>query len=140
MSFGSPYQSPQYNAPDFQSPPRTPAVWYWYVAYCIAMALLYFGVIALGGVFYGMADAIAAEDPEMSAAEARVMGVLFVVICLPLFLLYAVAPFLPKGKFARILGIVNIAIGMTSACCLPAAIPLLIFWIKPELKAFMRVG
>jgi hypothetical protein len=33
---------------------------------------------------------------------------------------------------------VTIGLGMTSACTLPICIPLLIFWLKPETKAFFH--
>jgi hypothetical protein len=37
--------------------------------------------------------------------------------------------------------IVLICLGMTSVCCMPVTIPLLIFWIKPDAKAwFGRVA
>lgn len=139
MSSGSsPYQSPNYHSPQFQAPKRVPAVWYWYVAYCVAMALLYLMCLALGFVMLSFAEEMAAEDPEMSATQARVMGVVFIAMSIPLMLMYGIAPLMPKSKGAWILGIVNIALGLTSACCLPVCIPLLIFWIKPELKEFMN--
>jgi hypothetical protein len=36
--------------------------------------------------------------------------------------------------------LVLICIGMTSCCILPAAIPLLIFWLKPEAKNWFHQG
>lgn len=141
MSSGSsPYQSPNYYSQQFQPPKRVPAVWYWYVTYCVAMLLLYLACAAGGAALLGFAEELAADDPDMSASEARVMGVVFVAISIPLILMYGAAPLLPKGKVAWILGIVNIAIGLTSACCLPVCIPLLIFWLKPEMKEFMNAA
>jgi hypothetical protein len=32
--------------------------------------------------------------------------------------------------------LVVICVGMTSFCCMPVCIPLLIFWIKPEVRAY----
>ena len=140
MSFGnSPYQPPLYIPPQSLIASRPPAVWYWYVAYCVAMALLYLACTAGSVALFSFADEIFAADPEMSPDEARVMGVILSVVSIPLTLLFGFAPLLPKGKVAWIIGFVNIGIGMTSACCLPACVPLIIFWTKPELKAYLRV-
>ncbi len=71
-------------------------------------------------------------DQEMSATEAKVIGVIFAVIGLPLAILFAAGLFWKKGQGAWVFHIVLIAIGLTSACCLPTNIPLLIFWIKAK--------
>lgn len=111
---------------------QTPAVWKWYVAYCIIMALGFF-LLAVTGLFTFFVDP---AELEMSSGEATLMSVTLVFVGLLLLFPYAVAPFLPRQNWAWVLGIVLISIGMTSTCCLPVAIPLLIFWIKPENKAF----
>src|SRR5918995_5390773 len=111
--------------------PATPPVYKWFVAYCIVMALLYL-TLAVMGIVFGFIE----PDREMSAAEAKVMGAVFLILGLVFFVPYAVAPFLPRQSWVWVLGLVLICIGLTSACCLPACIPLLIFWLKPEMKAF----
>ena len=75
-------------------------------------------------------------DADMSATEAKIMGAVFLILGLVLFVPYALAPFLPRQSWVWVLGLVLICIGLTSACCLPACIPLLIFWLKPDVKAF----
>ena len=109
----------------------TPPVYRWFVAYCVGMALLALGTAAMGIVFM-----FSEPDPEMSAEEAKVMGLVCLVLGLVFFVPYAFAPFLPRQSWAWVFGLVLICIGLTSTCCLPAAIPLLIFWLKPEMKAF----
>jgi len=111
--------------------PATPPVYKWFVAYCILMALLYLTMAVMGIVFM-----FTEPDPEMSAAEAKVMGAVILILGLVFFVPYALAPFLPRKSWVWIFGLVLICIGLTSACCLPACIPLLIFWLKPEMKAF----
>ena len=111
--------------------PGTPAVYNWFVVYCILMALLYLALAAMGIVFM-----FSEPDPEMSAAEAKVMGSVFIILGLIFFVPYAIAPLLPRKSWVWVLGLVLICIGLTSACCLPACIPLLIFWLKPEMKQF----
>lgn len=109
----------------------TPPVYRWFVAYCIFMALLYLSLAGMGIVFMFIEP-----DRDMSATEAKIMGAVLLIIGLAFFVPYAVAPFLPRQSWVWILGLVLICIGLTSACCLPACIPLLIFWLKPEMKAF----
>ena len=111
--------------------PATPPVYKWFVVYCILMALLYMTTAIIGIVFMFIEP-----DREMSAAEAKIMGSVFLILGLALFVPYAIAPFLPRKSWVWVLGLVLICIGLSSACCLPACIPLLIFWLKPEMKAF----
>jgi hypothetical protein len=99
------------------------------------MALLYVGLIVLCAAFLLLADQI----PDMQDEEAMVLKIQFGVmlaVSAPLAALFGIAPLLPKRRAAWIYGFVTIGIGMTSACCLPATIPLLLFWIKPETKEF----
>ncbi len=108
-----------------------PPIFKWFVAYCIFMALLYLGMAVMGiGLMF------AEPDRDMSAEEAKVMAALFLILGLVFFVPYAFAPFLPRQSWAWVFGLVLICLGLTSACCLPICIPLLIHWLKPEMKAF----
>ena len=109
----------------------TPPVYKWFVVYCLLMALVYMTTAVMGIVFM-----FTQPDPEMSAAEAKLMGSVFLILGLVFFVPYALAPFLPRKSWVWVFGLVLICIGLTSACCLPACIPLLIFWLKPEMKTF----
>ena len=110
---------------------ETPSVYKWFVAYCVFMALGYLTAAAMGIVFLFIEP-----DADMSAAEARILGVVCLIVGLVFFIPYAAAPFLPRQSWVWVFGLVLICIGLGSACCLPACIPLLIFWLKPEMKAF----
>ena len=111
---------------------QSPPVWKWYIVYCILMAILYL-ITTLFGLGFLL---LGPEAPDMTETEARVMGFIFLIFSLPLLVIFALAPFLPKKPWVWIYGLVLIALGMTSMCCLPATIPLLIFWIKPETRQF----
>jgi len=111
--------------------PATPPVYTWFVVYCILMALLYLITAVMGIVFM-----FSEPDRDMSAQEAKIMGLVFLILGLGFFVPYALAPFLPRKSGVWVFGLVLICIGLTSACCLPVCIPLLIFWLKPETKAF----
>lgn len=108
-----------------------PPIWKFFVAYCAAMALLYLLCI----VFGVLAFFIEPKNQEEKTLQI-VMGFLFVGLGAVLFLLFAAAPFLPKKPWVWIYDIVLIAVGLTSCACLPVSIPLLIYWLKPETKAF----
>ena len=99
------------------------------------MALLYLATAVIGIVFLFIEP-----DRDMSAEEARIMGVVFIILGLVFFVPFALAPFLPHKSWVWVFGLVLICIGLTSTCCLPACIPLLIFWLKPEMKAFYGRG
>lgn len=109
----------------------TPPVYKWFVVYCIVMALLYLTTAVMGVVVM-----FVEPDRDMSAAEAKLMGTVFLILGLAFFVPYALAPFLPRQSWVWVLGLVLICIGLTSLCCLPVCIPLLISWLKPEMKTF----
>ena len=113
-----------------------PAVWQWYAAYCFALAFMYLVCVVMGFVFL-LGDP---ADLEMDPGGAKVMGALFIVLGLVFGAVYGAAPLMPQKKWAWVVGIVLICFGLTSACCLPAAIPLLIWWLKPETKAYYNAG
>ncbi len=108
----------------------TPPVWPWYVTYCVFMALLYLGCIGLG-VLLLLVDP---SDIDSDRVEALIYGVTFIVVSFPLMVAFAAAPFLPRRGWAWIVGLLLIGLGMTSCCCVPACLPLLLQWIKPETK------
>ncbi|HEX8695646.1 MAG TPA: hypothetical protein VF746_24745 [Longimicrobium sp.] len=113
-------------------PTRRPAVWSWFVAYCAVMVLIYL-LVAAAGVFFLVADP-AMLDTE--PAEAKAMGLIMIALGLVFAAPFAAAPFLPRRPWVWVYGIVLIALGMTSVCTLPAAIPLLVYWINAETKAW----
>jgi hypothetical protein len=123
----SPWQGAEWSAP-----PEPPAVWPWFIAYCIVMAIMYLLVAACGAV-------VLAVDPrelDMEPLEARILGSVYLGLGVLLLVPFAAAPLLPKRRWVWVYDIVLIALGMTSLCCLPATIPLLICWIKPETRVF----
>jgi hypothetical protein len=106
----------------------------WYYAYCAAMALLYLFCIGIGvaGIVFRSQLADHDHPPELLAF----LGVLFAALGVVFMLAFGAAPFLPHRSWVWIYHLVLIAVGMTSACCLPVCIALLIFWIKPETRAY----
>ena len=76
------------------------------------------------------------ETPRRDADTLAVQGIVFVFIGPLLFIPFAIAPFLGRKSWVWVYDLVLICLGMTSCACLPATIPLLIFWLKPETKAW----
>lgn len=109
---------------------KKPQRWTLFVIYCTLLAILYlaltiFGIVAL---------IIDPEKLDMNRDEAKIMGVVFIamgiVFCIP----FAIAPFLPMKPWVWVYDLVLICIGLTSLCCIPFSLPLLLSWIKPETK------
>ncbi|HKO60285.1 MAG TPA: hypothetical protein VJV03_03920 [Pyrinomonadaceae bacterium] len=109
-----------------------PPVLTWYKAYCALMALLYLFFVVLGIVFLTAAP----TDRNMSAQEAQITGGIMFFMGIALSIPFGVGAFLPQKPWAWVFGLVLICIGLTSVCCMPATIPLLIHWIKPETKFY----
>jgi hypothetical protein len=109
-------------------PPQlgSPPVWPWYIAYAVAMALMYLMVAASGGFLLAAGENI----------EDQIQGGVMAVMGLGLAAVFGVAPLLPKKPWAWVYHVVLIGLSMTSFCCMPISIPLLIHWLKPETKAF----
>lgn len=113
--YRSAYQSPGVpSRPPASDPGERPRVWPWYVAYCVAMALLYVAVVVGGALLFIFANEILAEQSRHDDMDPRIMGVILLIVGGPLAVFFGVAPFL-TGRTAWIVGIVAIGIGMTSA-------------------------
>lgn len=106
--------------------------YFWYRIYCGIMALLYLALTVFGIIL----TAAPFESREFSATELMTMGVVYAILGAILFFAFAVATFLPVRPYNWVVGIVMMALGMTSCCLLPALIPLIIFWFKPETQRF----
>ena len=114
---------------------KTPMVVTWYKVYCGAMVLMYvlcaiFGVVAL------FIDPSLLDTKAGDMTELRIQGAIFLVVGVPLAILYFVAALLPPRPWSWVVGIVAIAFALSSCCCVPVAVPLLIYWLKPETKAY----
>ncbi|HUF04943.1 MAG TPA: hypothetical protein VMM38_12305 [Aridibacter sp.] len=106
---------------------------FWYRVYCGGMFALY-GLLVLMGIWLVYAGtSLHMDDPETAVAAGIIYGTLGAVFAVT----YFIALVLPRRSYNWIVGIVMIAIGLTSCCFLPAALPLLIFWLKPETKAYL---
>ncbi len=119
-------------------PGEAAPVWPWYVAYAICMALLYVLTAIMGAAYLAGAGFLAVEQADQ--ALMGFYGIFMLGLGVVFAALYGAAPFLPKKNWAWVYHLVMICVGLTSCCCLPVCIPLLIHWLKPETKAMFGAG
>lgn len=105
---------------------------FWYRIYLAILTVLYAAVSVLGVVLV----VVKPESRLYEPSEVLLLGGLYAVLGAIFFIIFAAALFLPPKPYNWIVGIVLICVGMTSCCFLPICVPLLIYWIKPETKAF----
>lgn len=102
-----------------------PQVIFWAKAYLVFLSLIYAVIVVISPFM------LAAGDGEVS-----IMGIVFLVLGVPLFFISIVPVFLPPKPWVWLYILIMIGLGMTSFCFLPVCIPLLIFWLKPEVKRY----
>jgi len=112
-------------------PGVAPPVLLWFRIYAGLLAALY-GFLFLMGMFIAVAGASGAQG--MNEGEALIIGGVYTVMGAVLGAAYVLGAVCPRRGWTWIFVIVLLALSMTSICCLPAAIPILIYWIKPETK------
>jgi hypothetical protein len=105
---------------------------FWYRVYCGFLMVMYLLVTFLG-VFLA---AFSPPTRQYNSEETFIMGIIYAVMGVVFFIIFAVALFLPRKPYNWIVDIIMMALGMTSCCFLPFLIPLLIYWTKPETKAY----
>ena len=141
---GNPFGDDPYGAPKNPVKPPVldagvkPPVWVWYQLYCVFMALLYGACLAGGILLLVYEKRLMPSLQSTDVMELRIQAVVMAVIGAALLILYVVALALPRNKLNWIVGFVTIGIGLTSCCCMPASIPLLIYWVKDETMIFLN--
>jgi hypothetical protein len=117
-------------------PPEPPPVLVWYRVYAALMALVYLLCVAGGIAMVAFRDVIA--DESSPAIVYLIQGTLLGGMGAVFAVAFIAAFFLPRARWAWVYHIVLIALGMTSCCTIPACVPLLIFFIKPETQEYFR--
>jgi hypothetical protein len=111
-----------------------PSIVTWQKRYCLFMAATY--VLCIGMGVFMLVFRNEAADARHPTDELVVTGVVLIGLGGVLALAYGAAPFIRPAPWVWTYHLVLIAFGLTSACCLPICIPLLIGWIKPETKRY----
>ena len=107
-----------------------PPIWLWYRIYAVSMGLLngFVASILVGLLMLTGFEAMSGDD--MSTF------IIAIAMCGPLSIAYLIAPFLPRAPWAWMYHMIAICLPMTSPCCMPIGIPLIMYWTKPETRAF----
>jgi hypothetical protein len=113
-------------------PLEAPPVNLWFKIYIGLLGAMYL-LILLAGIFFIVMGAISGDE---DAIAMILVGVLYIGMGLILGVGYLLPIFLKPRPWVWIYGIVLIALSMTSLCCIPAAIPLVIYWIKDENRQY----
>jgi hypothetical protein len=111
-------------------PPTAPPVLTWYRVYAAVMAGMY-AVVAAYFVVWPMI-----VPTQATNLPGWVLPVIGACVSLPFLGVYVAALFLPRKRWVWVYHLVLICIGLTSVCCIPVCIPLLIYWLKPETKRY----
>jgi MFS family permease len=119
-------------------PPTTmvvaPPVVQWFRVYAGAMAALY-ALLFFGGILaMGFLPTLPKGPDDPPTAFLIAYGGLFMSLGLLFGGAFAAIFFLKPQPWVWSYSLVLICLGMTSACCIPACVPLLIFWLKPEVQ------
>ena len=117
-----------------EAPVIRPQVIMWFKFYAILMVILYVLVAAVGVLFF-IPDLVPADTAE-DAIAMKFAGVVYLGLGLVFAGVFVVGLVTKGQSWAWIYNLVLICIGLTSCLFLPICIPLLIFWLKPEVKAF----
>ena len=105
-----------------------PAVIAWFRVYAVTTLFLYVGMI-VGWLL------LAAGGPDVHHGPDQAFVLLLIgAFALAFGAFYAVAAMVPYKPWGWTLGLVAICLGLSS-CMALAAVPLLVFWMKPETKA-----
>ncbi len=100
------------------------------------MAAIYLACISGGVLLVLFREEIAGWPPKDEPFTILLYGVVLLAMGLVLLGLFVAGFFLPRRPWAWVAHLVLIAFGLTSCCTMPAAIPLLVAWLKPDLQAW----
>ena len=113
-------------------PADAPKVLAWFKVYSALFAALYLACAGCSLIFF----LVEPSQLDTTKEGAIFVGVMLLLMGLGLAAAF-VLPFLLKPRpWVWIYDLVLICVGLTSPCCMPASIPLLIYWLKPEAKAY----
>lgn len=120
--------------PPGQGPPSAVA---WFKAYCVIQALFMLMFVGFGA-FMGLAPLIdpASFPTNPGDPPMWLIGGLISLAYTPALVAYVVGIFAGQKKWVYTFGLVMAALSFVCGGCWPLGIAVLIFWLKPEVKAW----
>ena len=123
------------------SPPLThdvPKVLFWYRLYAVGMfalyALLTIGMIS--ALVFMPREALQQADPDLPPIIYTIYFIAISAVSLVMAAVFGVSFFLKTKPWTWVYHLVLICLGFGSPCCLPASVPLLIFWIRDDTRNY----
>lgn len=113
----------------------TPPVVKWYRFYSVLMVILYFVVLTLAilGLVFAKHWMV---DPDTPPWLMTGYLIFLAIMSLALAGVFVTGFFLPRSPGAWSFHIVLICLGLSSPCFIPICVPLLIYWLQPQAKAY----
>ena len=100
------------------------------------MAAIYLACAVGGALMVLFNQQIAESEPQDEPWLWILYGGALMLLGLVLAAVYVYAFFAPARPWAWIYHLVLICLGLTSCCCMPASIPLLVFWLRPTTQRY----
>ena len=119
-----------------QAPGTSPPV---ILLFRIYSALLALTSLAVGLGYGGMLISVPFASKRTTPAGigfAVGFGLVFAVLGLSFATAHTICAIAPRKPWVYTLSIVMLCFGFTQACCWIAVIPMFIYWLKPEVKAW----
>jgi hypothetical protein len=116
----------------YETPP--PRVVFWQRVYCGVMGAVYLAIVVGSLLAAAFHDSLADADtsPREVIFGSLVIGGLSAIFAA----VFLAGLFVPRRRWAWVYHLVLMGIGMTSCACLPFVVPLLVFWLRPEVQAY----
>ena len=103
----------------------------WFVVYVVGMLVLY--LLCVAACIFALTYEFDVTADERT--QIQLYAGIFLVACLAMLPVFGVGLFSGRRSWGWVYGLVLIGLGATSCCTWPITIPLLIQWLKPEMKA-----
>ena len=114
---------------------ETPSVVHWYKVYAAFMSATYALVVVAMVVAWSF-EAKWIPYTDMPPVFWWAYLLFLSLICLVLAGAFLTSFFLARKPWVWVYHLALICLGLSSPCLIPACVPLLIFWLKPETKAY----
>lgn len=133
----NPYQPPSaapYPSVNF-TPGAPPPVVFWFKVYTGAVAFMFFLMVVLGLGMIGLSFRNELSTEASDAGVFAMVGGIYLIIGLAFMIASLVPFFVQNDSWVWVYNLVLICLGMTS-CTIVFSIPLLIFWIREDNRAY----
>ena len=112
-------------------PPSAPPVVFWFKVYVVMNAVMYLVIAALLAAVAVFASGSFREEIGPAVLLLGIAGA-----CVFFAIAYLASLFFPRRPWSWVYDLVVICLGFTGCLTLPFSVALLVFWIRPDVKAW----